>query len=422
MTDSALSTQHAALLEDLFRRQAARIVAALTRYLGPQHLALAEDALQETFITALRSWSYRGVPDNPPAWLMTVARNKALDVVRRERELLVKQGELAREAELHARAGELEQAVEWLDDDLRDDQLRMIFTCCHPALAREAQVALTLKLLCGLGVPEIARAFLVPESTIAQRLVRAVPFGVPDAAELPARLDAVLDVLYLLFNEGYSAHRGDDLVRPDLCAEAIRLASILAAHPAGARPKVHALLALMLLHASRLPARTDARGNLLLLEEQDRARWDRRLILAGLRELSRAAAGDEVSAYHLQAGIAACHAVAPDYAATNWRQILSSYDDLLALEPSPVVALNRAVALAMVAGPEAGIAELERVGAMPGMQSYYLLHMTAGEFFRRTGDIRRALEHYRRAERLPATAPERRFLARRLAECAARDG
>jgi RNA polymerase sigma-70 factor (ECF subfamily) len=358
---------------------------------------------------------------------MTVARNQALDLVRRERTLLRARDELEREAELAVRQGALEQAVGLLDTDsgMHDDQLRLMFTCCHPALSRQARVALTLKTLCGLGTAEIARAFLAREPTVAQRLVRAkrmirehnLPFAVPDAAELPARLDSVLDVLYLLFNEGYSAHQGEALVRRELCDEAIRLCRLLAEHPAGDVPKVHALLALMLLQASRLAARTDVDGNPLLLDEQDRSRWDRRLIRAGLEALSRSAAGDELGVYHLQAGIAACHAVAPTYAATDWREILAGYDDLLRLNPSPVVALNRAVALAMVAGPAAGLAELERIRDAPGMESYHPLHATAGELHRRAGDLPRALAGFLRARACTTTAPERHLLDRRITEC-----
>lgn len=241
-------------------------------------------------------------------------------------------------------------------------------------------------------------------------------FVVPDSAGLPARLDSVLDVLYLLFNEGYSASQGESLVRCDLCDEAMRLTALLAEHPVGDVPDVHALLALLLLQASRLPARTDSVGDVLLLADQNRTLWDRRLIVAGLRELTRASTGVTISAYHLQAGIAACHAVAPDYMSTNWDQILAGYDDLLRLTPTPVVALNRAVALAMVHGAEAGIAELERIRALPGMESYYLLHCTAGEFYRRTGDLHRALTCYELAQTFTFTDPERRFLANKVHE------
>ncbi|HUG14117.1 MAG TPA: sigma-70 family RNA polymerase sigma factor [Thermomicrobiales bacterium] len=422
MDDTHGTAAHAelnTLVDDLFRRQAARIVSTLTRVFGPGYLSLAEDVTQETLIAALRQWPYSGVPDNPSAWLMTVARNRALDAIRRER---VQARGYADIATLQAAWDELEQAVDLLDHEPRDDQLRMMFTCCHPALSREARVALTLKTLGGLSVPEIARAFLVKEETIARRLVRArralrerrVSFAVPAAAELPFRLDSVMDALYLLFNEGYSAHSGGALVRHDLCAEAIRLASLLAEHPVGNVPRVHALLALLLLQASRLPARTDDAGDLLLLEDQDRALWDRRLTRAGLLELARAASGETLSVYHLQAEIAACHSVAPNYPSTDWRRILRCYDDLLALAPSPVVALNRAVALAMVDGPEAGIAALDAIRASPGIASYHLFHATLGELWRRAGDDREAAVHLTRALQIGGTDPERRFLQARL--------
>jgi RNA polymerase sigma-70 factor (ECF subfamily) len=274
-------------------------------------------------------------------------------------------------------------------------------------------------------VPEIARAFLAEEATIAQRLVRAkrtlremrIPFEVPAREELPARLDSVLDVLYLLFNEGYGAHSGAELVRQDLCAEAIRLTSMLAQHPVGDVPKVRALLALMLLQTSRLPARTDDEGNILLLREQDRSLWDRALINMGLVELARSATGDEISEYHLQAGIASIHALAPSFEATEWWRILAQYDALMQVAPSPVVALNRAVALAMVEGPEAGLREVERVRAMPGMEGYYLFYATLAEFRKETGDRAGAIVAYRSALDLATTEPEQRFLQARLAEC-----
>lgn len=398
-------------------------MATLTRLFGPQHLDLAEDVVQETLIKALRQWSYRGIPENPAGWIMTVARNQALDILRRERRFRDRQMALVALSE--ERNDDPAAIVALSDDELRDDVLRMMFICCHPAIVREAQVALTLKTLGGFGVAEIARAFLASEATIAQRLVRAkrtiraqhISYTVPDAADLPTRLDAVLDALYLLFNEGYSASQGDALVRHDLCAEAIRLTTILAAHPASDLPKVHALLALMLLHAARLPARTDAAGDFLLLETQDRALWDRTMIYAGMQSLVRSASGDAVSAYHLQASIAACHAVAPSYAATDWPRILSQYDALITIAPSPVVALNRAVAVAMVRGPETGLAALHVVRTMPGIASYALLHATAAEFSRRLGDTTAAITAYNAALACTLTEPERRFLLSRRAAC-----
>lgn len=408
------------VVDHLFRHQAGQVVSTLTRILGPEHLDLAEDVVQETLIKALKVWPYQGVPDNPAAWIMRVAKNAALDALRRERTMLDKQEEIARLSEY---SPVQEDEID-LDGDraLWDDQLGMMFMCCHPALSRPARVALTLKTLGGFGVPEIARAFLAEESTIAQRLVRAkrtlremrIPFEVPDAEWLPARLDSVLEVLYLLFNEGYSAHSGAELVRQDLCAEAIRLTSLLVQHPAGDVPRVHALLALMTLQASRLPARTDDDGNILRLKEQDRLLWDRQLINIGLIELARSASGDTISEYHIQAGIASIHALAPTYEQTEWMAILKQYEMLMKVAPSPVVALNRSVALAMVDGPYAGLKDLERVRGMQGIEGYYLFYATLGEFRTQVGDKAGAIVAYRNALDLATNAPEQRFLQGKL--------
>jgi RNA polymerase sigma-70 factor (ECF subfamily) len=399
------------------------LVATLTRIFGPRYLDLVEDVVQDTLVKALRQWGYGGIPDNPTGWMLRVARNGALDALRRERTLANKAGLIA--AELSRGFANPEEAVtaDGWDDQLRDDQLRLMFGCCHPALSRETQVALTLKTLAGFGVPEIARAFLTPEPTIAQRLVRArrlirdrgLSFALPEGEALAERLDAILAVVYLIFNEGYEAHAGAQLSRLDLCAEAIRLASILAESPVGAQPRAHALLALMLLQAARLPGRTDAAGDLLTLAEQDRARWDRRLIGAGLHALARAASGDALTPYHLQAEIAACHALAPSYADTDWRRILTAYDALAALDRSPVLLLNRAVALAEVTGPTVALAEVERLQRLPALTNYALTHATVADFRRRAGDHPGAAEAYRRAHALTANEAQRRFLARRLA-------
>ncbi len=411
------------VVDHLFRHSAGQVVATLTRVFGPQHLDLVEDVVQETLLKALRQWPHHGVPARPDAWLFQVARNQALDLLQRERTLRDKREEMVQE--LAQQPYGAEPSDERVDSTLEDDQLRMMFTCCHPALSREAQVALTLKTLGGFGVPEIAHAFLTQESTIAQRLVRAkrvlrgcaATFGVPDPSDLPARLDAVLDVLYLLFNEGYSASLGEDLVRADLCAEAIRLGMIVTRHPAGNVPKAHALLALMLLQAARLPGRTDAAGDLLTLEEQDRNLWDRAMMAVGLEALARSAAGDELTPYHVQAAIAACHVVAPTYAETDWQRILTHYDELLAMLPaSPVALLNRAVALAMVHGPQAGLAELLQLRALPRMRAYHLLYATSAELWSRLGNRAEARAEYERALALAPTEPERRFLRRKLGE------
>ena len=311
------------------------------------------------------------------------------------------------------------------DDALGDDELAMMFMCCHPSLPHAGRVALTLKTVGGFGVGEIAAAFLAEPDAIAQRLVRAkrqireqeIAIEIPRSHELGARLDSVLDVLYLLFNEGYAAHGGENLVRADLCGEAIRLAGILARNAATDLPAVHALLALMLLQASRLPARVDEAGDLLLLSEQDRARWDHGLIAEGLDHLERAASGSEVTPYHVEAAIAAVHAVARDEASTDWAGIVRLYDDLRALKPSPVVALNHAIALAMTEGPAAGIAAIEHIQTDPALARYYLLPAALGGLWLKEGNPARAAQHYREALTQPCSAPERRFLEKQLARC-----
>jgi RNA polymerase sigma-70 factor (ECF subfamily) len=407
-----------ALVEHLFRHKAGQMVAALTRCFGPHNLQLAEDVVQETLLQALQQWAYRGVPENPGGWILAVARNKALDLLRRESSFRLKVELLGRRIEDDSRpAPDLSLA-----DPLGDDQLTMIFMCCHPALPREARLALTLKTVGGFGVPEIARAFLVPEATLAQRLVRArrfirerqVRFELPPPAELAQRLESVLDVLYLMFNEGYKANEGEGLVRHDICAEAARLCSLLAAHPAGDRPQVHALLALILLQASRLQARIDAEGNLLLLSEQDRAQWDQGAIRAGIYHLERSASGDALTAYHLQAGIAACHATARSYEDTDWVSILHYYNELRVVNSSPVVHLNWAVALAMVKGPQAGLQALDAIRAHPQLKHYYLLPAAYGALLERDGQRQQAIAAYREAIALAGNETERRFFLRRI--------
>ena len=405
------------LVDHLFRHAAGQMVSAIARLVGPNRLDLAEEVVQDALLRALQIWPFSGMPDNPRGWLFQVARNRALDILRREAVLRDKLAWSENLVDLTPRRDASPA------DAIGDEELAMMFMCCHPALPQPARIALTLKLVGGFGVEEIADALLSQTAAVAQRLVRAkrqirdekIALEIPPPGEVRARLPSVLDVLYLLFNEGYGAHGGDNLTRADLCAEAIRLAKLLAENPHTDRPSVRALLALLLLQASRLPARVDEVGDLLLLAEQDRARWDRAMIAEGMAHLDRAATGDEMTAYHLEAGIAACHATAADAASTDWAYVLRLYDELLRLKPSPVVALNRAVALAMVEGPAAGIEAITALRSHAALAGYHLLPAVLAGLERRAGDLEGAARHYGEALQRRSTAPERRFIEKQLA-------
>jgi RNA polymerase sigma-70 factor (ECF subfamily) len=412
------------LVEHLFRHESAKMVATLTRIFGIEHLTLAEDVVQEALGRALQTWPYRGVPENPSAWIMRASRNLALDVIRREKVFRGKEAEIARLIE--AGGSSSQGLLGFSENEIADDRLRMMFVCCHPVIPPEAQVALTLKTLCAFSVIEISRAFLTTEAAIAKRLTRAkqkirdahVPFEIPVGDDLARRLESVLHSLYLLFNEGYKASSGDKLVREELCHEAIRLAELLAQHPAGNQPKTHALLALMLLNAARIPAREDDQGNLLRLEEQNRTCWDQTLIARGMSRLRQSAAGGEISEYHLQAAIAACHATAPDYPATDWANILSLYDKLMEFDDSPVVALNRAVAVANLHGPQEGLKTIRAIKEPEKLAGYHLFYSVIGELEMRLDNREAAAEQFRKAFELAETKAERAFLMRRLQDCA----
>lgn len=375
--------------------------------------------MQEAFAVALEKWPREGAPRNPRAWLVSTARHKAIDALRRAGRFADVQRELGQLAELEPGA----EMPEPSDDAIADERLRLVFTCCHPALAPEAQVALSLRTLCGLTTEEIARAFLVPTATLAQRLVRAkrkirdagIPYEVPPPERLPERLAAVMAVVYLVFNEGYAATAGEALVRAELCREAIRLGRILTELLPG-EPEPKGLLALMLLHDSRRPARTTPEGDLVLLEEQDRSRWDSEQRAEGLALVAGMPWAPRPGPYALQAAIAAEHAKAQRAADTDWRAIAALYDALLRVAPSPVAALNRAVAVAMAEGPEAGLVPIAELEANGELDAYYLLHAAKADLLRRLGRAQPAADAYRRALALVATAPERRFLERRLAE------
>jgi RNA polymerase sigma-70 factor (ECF subfamily) len=398
-------------LETIYRTESRRMFATLVRLLGD--FDLAEEALHDAFRVALEQWPREGVPANPRAWLVSTGRFKAIDGLRRR----------ARFDFVDDLDDRPDPASEGTDDDsVEDDRLRLIFTCCHPALSPEAQVALTLREVCGLTTEEIARAFLVAAPTLAQRIVRAkgkirdarVPYEVPQPAELPARLDSVLRVIYLVFNEGYSASAGESLTRADLSAEAIRLGRLLA--QLLPEPESVGLLALMLLQESRRDTRTTAEGDLVLLDEQDRSQWNRTLIAEGTALVEHALVSGRAGPYALQAAIAAVHAEAPTAAATDWAQIVALYDLLLRLEPSPVVELNRAVAVAMHHGPAAGLAALDAILGRGALADYHLAHAARADLCRRLGRTAEARAAYRRALALVRQAPERRFLERRLAE------
>lgn len=412
------------LAEHLFRHEAGKLVSVLTGIFGIDRLQLAEDVVQEAMVRALQTWPYYGIPKNPTAWLTQTAKNLALDLLRREKSFSEKLPQLTVFIE-QCTAGRQDAAAPPFEGEIEDDRLRLMFVCCHPLLPPEAQTALALKTLCGFSPAEIARAFLTTEAAIAKRLTRAkqslrearVPFEIPAGGELGRRLDGVLQTLYLLFNEGYKASIGEKLVRAELCSEAIRLTRLLAEHDVGDQPKTHALLAMMFLNAARLPTRVDGTGNLLRLQEQDRTRWDRTMIAQGTLHLTRSAAGAELTGFHLQAGIAACHCAAKDYASTDWRQILALYDRLVEIDGSPIVALNRAIVVAALHGARAGLEAVAAIPQLATLETYYLLHAVLGEFEAQLNHPRAAAGHFRKSLQLAEIASERRFLAQRLQAC-----
>jgi RNA polymerase sigma factor (sigma-70 family) len=411
-------------IEAVYRMESARLIGSLVRMV--RDVGLAEELAQDTLLTALERWPESGIPDNPGAWLMAAAKHRAIDVLRRGKLLERKHDELGHELEAKREAAvpEVETA---LDEDVGDDVLRLMLISCHPVLSTEARVALTLRLLGGLTTDEIARAFLVSEPTVAQRIVRAkrtlaearVAFEVPRGEELAERLASVLEVIYLVFNEGYSATSGDDWMRPALCEDALRLGRILA-ELVPEEAEVHGLCALMEIQASRTAARTGPTGEPILLPDQNRARWDQLLIRRGLAALTRAERlGGALGPYALQAAIAACHARARTAAETDWSRIVTLYDALAALVPSPVVALNRAVAVAMASGPQAGLTAVDSLRSEPALQGYHLLPGVRGDLLVKLGRTREAREEFERAAALTRNERERRLLLERAAACGA---
>ncbi|HEX2862822.1 MAG TPA: sigma-70 family RNA polymerase sigma factor [Lacunisphaera sp.] len=413
------STQPAQLVEHFFRHETGRLHGALVRLLGVHNLSLAEDMAQEAMLRALRTWSMGGIPANPSAWITQVAMNLARDALRHRKMSAGKEAAII----THHEQTLATPAVAWeTTQEIRDDALRLMFVCAHPAIAPDAQVILALKVLCGFSTAEIARAFLATESAIEKQLTRTkqriaeagIGFELPEGEDLTPRLDGVLAAIYLLFNEGYKASAGDRLLREELCQEALRLALLLVANPVGRTPRSHALIAFMLLTVARFPSRLDEQGELLRLDEQDRSKWNQPLIEQGLVHLAQAAQGTELSEYHLQAGIAATHCMAPDYLSTNWTLILTHYDELHRLKPSPVVALNRAVAVANLSGPQAGLDAIAAIEQRDKLESHYLLHAVEGELHWRLGEAGRAAQSFRRALALAHVGPEQAYLARML--------
>jgi RNA polymerase sigma factor (sigma-70 family) len=413
-------------IDAVWRIEQAKLIAGLARMV--RDVGLAEELAQDALVAALEQWPKAGIPDNPGAWLMATAKHRAIDRLRRRKLIVRKHEELGRELEAEGEGAtpDLDSA---LDDDIGDDLLRLVFTSCHPVLPTEARVALTLRLLGGLTTEEIARAFLVPEPTVAQRIVRAkrtltekrVPFEVPRGAELAERLASVLEVIYLVFNEGYSATAGDDWMRPQLCEEALRLGRIVAGL-APNEPEVHGLAALMEIQASRLGARIGPSGEPVLLLDQNRGRWDRLLIRRGLAALDRAEAhagirGDALGPYALQAAIAACHARARTGAETDWQRIAALYSALAGLTRSPVVELNRAVAVSMASGPAAGLEFVDALVAEPSLKAYHLLPSVRGDLLQKLGRLDEARAEFERAASLTRNERERKLLLDRAAAC-----
>jgi RNA polymerase sigma-70 factor (ECF subfamily) len=414
--------------DHLFRREAGRIVAALTRIFGVHNLALAEDVVQDAFCRAIEVWKFRGVPENPSAWLMATAKNRALDVLRRQRTARTFAPELGRLLESEWTVGPVVEEL-FAADAIKDDLLRMMFSCCHPRVAEESQVGLILNILCGFSVDEIAAAFVSGHAAVERRITRAKKvlatskklFDLAVPADFANRLPAVHRALYLLFNEGYHGASPTSAVRAELCREAMRLAALLLTHPLGATPVTYALSALMCFNAARLPARVDGAGNLISLFNQDRSLWDKTLVAEGLKLLELSAAGSDLSGYHVEAAIASVHATAATAESTNWGTIISLYDQLMIVAPSPIVALNRAIAIAQRDGPERGLAEIDSIEDRERLAAYPFYPAALGELELGRGSTQIAQGHFEAAVALARSPMERRFFEQRINVCADAD-
>jgi RNA polymerase sigma-70 factor (ECF subfamily) len=412
------------LTEHLFRRESGRMVAVLTRIFGFHNLALAEDVVQDAFCRATEVWPYRGVPENPSAWLIAAARNRALDVLRRERTARTHEPELSRLLQSEWTLAPVVKDM-FTENAINDEQLRMMFCCCHPRLPEDAQVMLVLNILCGFGVHEVANAFVTSYASVEKRIPRAKKvlagskrlFDTGSSAEFSARLPAVQRALYLLFNEGYHGASAESAIRIELCDEAMRLAALLLKHPLGATSATCALSALMCLNKARLTARVDASGKLNSLFDQDRSLWDQSLVAEGLQLLELSAKGSELTEYHIEAAIAAVHATAPGIQETDWDKIVSLYDALMGIRPSPIVALNRAIAIGQRDGAERGLAELRTITDSERLATYPFFHAAFGEFELRSERAASAYEHFSTALKLSRNPMERQFFERRLSAC-----
>jgi RNA polymerase sigma-70 factor (ECF subfamily) len=409
------------LVDHLFRHESGKMVSALSRLLGFQNLETSQDIVQDTLLRAMNTWSYNGIPDNPPGWLYKVAKNKAIDFLRRQKKFNEIRPQYAYLVESEYSLTPTIHNL-FLENEIRDSQLRMMFACCHPSIAEESQIALALKTLCGLSVNEIARAFLTNDETISKRIYRAkekikaekIELDVPGNTELPERLDAVLKSLYLLFNEGYNSSNPEMLIREDLCEEAMRLCQLLTQHSLTAYPRSKALLALMCFQASRLNARLDDKGNIILLKYQDRSKWSLPLIQKGFDYIDAAAEPFEVSTYHLEAAIASLHAAAPSFEKTDWKSIYHLYEMLYQLQPSPIVAMNKAIASSYAINKEIALDQLLNI---KGLENYYLYHTSIGEIYYALDNKRAARKSYETALQLTTSQQEQQLLKNKIANC-----
>lgn len=413
------------LVDHLFRHESGRLVSVLTRIFGADNLHLAEDVVQDSLVEAINQWTYKGVPDNPSGWLFMVARNKALNIINREKYKRKYSSDVAHFLQSQWTA---EPALNHIfsDQQIVDDQLRMMLTCCHPSISADSQVALILKTLCGFSITEIAKAFLTTDENVNKRLVRArqkiredkIPFEVPAGQVLESRLDAVLEAIYLLFNEGYSASTGNDVIRFELCEEAIRLSEILAAHQIlKNKSSVHAILALMYLNACRFKSRIGDAGNILTMAEQDRSLWDSSLMQKGFYNLEKSTEQGNLSIYHLLAAISAYHCAAKNFESTDWNSILTLYNKLIKVDPSPIVLLNRAIVISKVNSASEALKELEKIKGSPALESYHLFHSTQAELYMQLSEFSKASESLRKAIRLTPLQAEKDLLQKKLDSC-----